>query len=143
MAWTFFNDNLGFPTLDHDATRSEFSLLNLAPPSIAFGVPQLNVAGLTTLGANTFQPQGPRENIYTLADDFSWIRGRHTLKFGFDGRSYRPAAKVQASPNGSFTFANQFTTSPAFPAPAAQSPTCCSDCRSAFAPRNWRRATGG
>ncbi len=93
-------------------TRSEFGLLNLAPPSIAYGVPQLNVAGLTTLGANAFQPQGPRENIYTLADDFTWIRGKQTLKFGFDGRSYRPASKIQASPNGIFTFSNQFTSQP-------------------------------
>ncbi len=111
-AWTFFNDNLGFPTLDHDATQSEFGLLNLAPPSIAFGVPQLLVPGLSTMGSNLFQPQGPRENIYTLADDFSWIRSRHSLKFGFDGRYYRPAAKVQATPNGGFTFANQFTNQP-------------------------------
>lgn len=114
-AWTFFSDNTGFPTLDRDVTRSEFGLLNLSPPSIAFGVPQLNVPGLSTLGANSFQPQGPRENIYTLADDFSWIRGKHNLKFGFDGRYYRPAAKIQATPNGTFTFANQFTNLPGVP----------------------------
>jgi hypothetical protein len=111
-AWTFFNDNLGFPTLDHDATSTEFGLLNLAPPTIAFGVPQLNVTGLSTLGASPFQPQGPRENIYNLADDFTWIKGKHSMKFGFDGRYYRPASKIQATPNGSFTFANQFTNQP-------------------------------
>jgi hypothetical protein len=111
-AWTFFNDNLGFPTLDQDVTRSEFGLLNLSPPSIALGVPQLVVAGLSTLGSNLFQPQGPRENIYSLADDFSWIAGKHSFKFGFDGRGYRPASKVQATPNGGFTFSNQFTSQP-------------------------------
>lgn len=112
LAWTFYNDNLGFPTLDHDVTNSEFGLLNLAPPSTAYGVPQLVVPGLSTMGANLFQPTGPRENIYTLADDFSWVHGKHSLKFGFDGRLYTPASKVQASPNGGFTFANQFTNQP-------------------------------
>jgi hypothetical protein len=111
-AWTFYNDLLGFPTLDHDVTRSEFGLQNLAPPSTAYGIPQLNVPGLSTLGSNMFQPQGPRENIYNVADDFSWILGRHSVKFGFDGRYYRPSQRVQQTPNGAFTFANQFSNQP-------------------------------
>jgi len=111
-AWTFFDDNLTFPTLSQNVTASQFGLLNLNPPGTAFGVPQINVPGLTTIGANPFQPGGQRENIYSIADDYSWTRGQHNFKFGFDGRYYRPASRVQQTPNGIITFANQFTTQP-------------------------------
>lgn len=114
-AWTFYNDLIGFPTVGQDVTRSEFGLRNLAPASTAYGVPQMVVPGLSTIGSNMFQPQGPRENIYNIADDFSWIHGRHNFKFGFDGRYYRPSQRVQQTPNGAFTFANQFTNQPGVP----------------------------
>jgi hypothetical protein len=112
LAWTFFKDFSGFPVTDRNLAAEEFGLLNLTPQSTAFGLPQLNVAGLTTIGANPFQPSGPRENIYSVADDFSWIAGRHSLKFGVDGRYYRPAALVQQTPNGILTFENRFTNQP-------------------------------
>ena len=108
LAWTYYKDYLGFPLASTNLTP-DFGLLNLNPQSNAMGLPQVAVPGLTTIGANAFQPNGPRENIFNFADDFTWIRGRHTWKFGFDGRLYRPAALVQQTPNAIITFANQFT----------------------------------
>lgn len=108
LAWTYYKDYLGFPLAPANLTP-DFGLLNLTPQSDATGLPQVVVPGLTTIGANAFQPNGPRENIYNFADDFTWIHGRQTWKFGFDGRLYRPAALVQQTPNGIITFANQFT----------------------------------
>jgi hypothetical protein len=112
ISWTFFKDRAGFPVAERNLAAEEFGLLNLSPATTAFGLPQLVVAGLTTIGANAFQPNGPRENLYTLADDFSWIAGRHSLKFGFDGRYYRPAALVQQTPNSILTFENRFANQP-------------------------------
>src|SRR4051812_37818723 len=112
LAWTFFDDLLIFPTVDQNVTASQFGLRNLNPPGNANGVPQLIVPGLTTIGANPFQPGGQRENIYSIADDLNWIHGQHNWKFGFDGRYYRPASRVQQTPNGILTFANQFTNQP-------------------------------
>ncbi len=66
VAWTFFDDLLIFPTTPSNVTASQFGLQNLTPPGNALGVPQLNVPGLTILGANPFQPGGQRENIYSL-----------------------------------------------------------------------------
>ena len=108
LAWTYYKDYVGFPLAATNLTP-DFGLLNLNPQSIARGLPQVVVPGLSTIGANAFQPNGPRENIFSFADDFTWIRGRHTWKFGFDGRLYRPAALVQQTPNGIITFANQFS----------------------------------
>lgn len=111
-AWTFFDTTTIFPTTDRNLTQSGFGLLNLNPPSTAYGVPQLVVAGLSTIGSNPFQPGGQRENIYSLADDFNWIHNRHSFKFGFDGRYYRPASRVQQTPNATLTFENRFTNQP-------------------------------
>lgn len=112
LAWTYFKDYGGFPLADRNLAAEEFGMINLTPSSNAYGLPQLNVAGLTTIGANAFQPSGPRENLFSLANDLSWIAGRHSLKFGFDGRLYRPAALVQQTPNAILTFENRFTNQP-------------------------------
>lgn len=112
LGWTFYDNTLTFPLTPSNITQSEFGLLNLNPPGSATGVPQISAVGLSTLGANAFQPQGPREHIYSLADDFSWVAGKHTWKFGFDGRYYRPAGKVQITPNSILTFQNRYTAQP-------------------------------
>lgn len=112
LGWTFFDTTLSFPRSDANVTSSEFGLLNLNPPEIAQGLPRLEVVGLSFIGASPFQPQGPRENLYSLADDFSWVAGKHTIKLGFDGRYYRPAGKVQVTPNSVLTFQNRYTAQP-------------------------------
>jgi len=43
---------------------------------------------------------------------FSWISGKHSIRFGFDGRYYRPAGLVQQTPNSILTFENRFTNQP-------------------------------
>jgi hypothetical protein len=110
--WTYYRNNGGYPLADHNLTAEEFGLLNLNPSTNAFGLPQVMVSGLSTIGANPFQPGGSKDNTYSLADDFSWISGRHSIKFGFDGRYYRPAGLVQQTPNSILTFENRFTNQP-------------------------------
>jgi hypothetical protein len=112
IGWTFYDTTLTFPTADGNPAVTEFGLFNLNPPAFAAGIPRIETIGLSNIGASPFQPQGPREHIYSLADDFSWIAGKHTIKFGFDGRYYRPAGKVQVTPNGILTFQNRYTTQP-------------------------------
>lgn len=111
-AWTYYLIDGGFPLTDRNLTQEEFGLLNLSPSTTAYGLPQLVVPGLTTIGASPFNPNGPKDNVYTLADDFSWIAGKHTIKFGVDGRYYRPAGRVQQTPNSILTFENRFTNQP-------------------------------
>jgi hypothetical protein len=38
------------------------------------------------IGPNTSAPQFTIQNTYQLTDNLSWVKGRHTFKFGFDGR---------------------------------------------------------
>ncbi|HYP08802.1 MAG TPA: TonB-dependent receptor [Bryobacteraceae bacterium] len=39
-----------------------------------------------TIGPNSSYPQGNRNNTFSLVENLNWTTGRHTLKFGYDGR---------------------------------------------------------
>ncbi len=48
--------------------------------------PNINVFELNAqLGPDGNAPQGGIQNQYQLTDNFSWTKGKHSLKFGFDG----------------------------------------------------------
>jgi hypothetical protein len=44
--------------------------------------------GTMDIGPNDNAPQSTIQNLYQLTDNVSWIKGRHSLKFGFDGRKF-------------------------------------------------------
>jgi len=109
LAWTYYKLFDHFPLADRNLAAEEFGLQNINPPASSFGLPFHQVSGLSSIGANRFSPRGTQENIYTLADDLTVIRGKHNLKFGFEGRYYRPALRILATPNGSLVYQNRFT----------------------------------
>ncbi len=48
--------------------------------------PNVNIFELNAqLGPDGNAPQGGIQNQYQLTDNVSWVKGKHTLKFGFDG----------------------------------------------------------
>jgi hypothetical protein len=75
------------------------------------GVPFISVVGGLTIG-NNFEGQLPQTgNTYQVADNFSKIIGKHSLKFGGDFRNQRFDQFLYFNINGSFTF-NSSPTSP-------------------------------
>jgi hypothetical protein len=44
--------------------------------------------GATNLGPDPNAPQSTIQNLYQLTDNVSYIHGKHTFKFGFDGHKY-------------------------------------------------------
>jgi hypothetical protein len=44
--------------------------------------------GFTNLGPDPNAPQFTIQNLYQLTDNVSWVKGKHSFKFGFDGRKY-------------------------------------------------------
>lgn len=112
LAWVRFDVFEGFPVADRNIAVDDFGLQNLNPPSTSFGLPRLQVAGLTNIGAGPFQPRGSEENIYTLANDVDFISGKHNIKFGGEVRYFRPALDILATPNGILDFQTQFTNQP-------------------------------
>jgi hypothetical protein len=44
--------------------------------------------GFIDIGPDDNAPQSTVQNLYQLTDNLSWVKGRHSLKFGFDGRKF-------------------------------------------------------
>ena len=75
-------------------------------------LPTFLIAGYQQLGspANTATTFGT--SVTEIADTLTWMRGRHTVKAGFDWRWVRLNVLQPPSPTGSFTFSNLFTDLP-------------------------------
>ena len=73
-------------------------------------MPQLTIAGINTgssaytLGVSSTFPQGRIANNYVIQDTMSWIRGRHTLRFGFDLLEQRSKQFAPIPLRGRLTF---------------------------------------
>ena len=65
----FTTGNFTFPGLD-------------AFPNLSYDELGLNI------GPDPNAPQYSYQNLYTLGDNLTWAKGRHTLKFGVEGRKY-------------------------------------------------------
>jgi outer membrane receptor protein involved in Fe transport len=76
---------------------------------IATGLANISVSGFFDLG-DAQQPFVERLNeVFQFANDFTWVRGRHQMKFGFDMRREHMVIAFVNRPNGDFTFANTHT----------------------------------
>ncbi|MBZ5554826.1 MAG: carboxypeptidase-like regulatory domain-containing protein [Acidobacteriia bacterium] len=68
------------------------------------GLPVITVSGLFTLGFSTNGPQPRIDQTYQVTDNLSWVKGKHTLKFGFDMRRAQVYNPFNNSNSGSFGF---------------------------------------
>jgi hypothetical protein len=76
--------------------------INPDDPKVA-GLPMLTLAQLSfTFGART--PTNEFNNVYQVADNWSHVVGRHTLKFGGDFRYLQFNVRDDVTTNGDFTF---------------------------------------
>jgi hypothetical protein len=100
-------------------TRLNFNTVNpqkvVQPASVGFtnifsqissgaSYPFISLTGYFNLGFSTNGPQPRKDQTYQLTDNFSWIKGRHSLKFGYDGRKFQVWNPFAARNNGSFSF---------------------------------------
>jgi len=91
----------------------ELGIRNLAGSTdpIDFGVPNVNIAGYNSPG-NGGITQGSIENIYTLANNLSWVKSNHTIKFGVEGQNRRYFHLTEVPPRGAFDFNGQYSRVP-------------------------------
>ena len=64
----------------------------------------IDVAGLSLLGNSAVIPLGNFSTVYQLQDQVSFIRGRHTLKFGAEFRRIQSNGPLDFGVNGIYTF---------------------------------------
>jgi len=95
-----------------NVAEMQFGFHNLPDQPQYYGLPDITVAGLNPLGnANGGnRPESGKNNIYQFVDNLTWIRGRQTIKTGFDIRHqiYKGQTSV---PRGHPDFNGQFSNS--------------------------------
>ena len=68
------------------------------------GLPNVAIAGYATLGGATNLPQGRITNTYELFVNASKVSGKHSIKFGYDGRREETRRFLDGNSRGAITF---------------------------------------
>jgi hypothetical protein len=80
---------LGFNRQYQNFTVGDFNFPGTENPDGSPNFPNLSFDELgLNLGPDPNAPQYSYQNIYTAADNLTWTKGRHSLKFGIEGRKY-------------------------------------------------------
>jgi len=126
VSWTHvFNDHM-VNELRAGYTRLNFNTVNpvkaVQPSSFGFavnpqdpagaGVPVINITGYFSLGFSTNGPQPRIDQTEQATDNFSFTKGHHTVKIGFDTRLFRVDSQFYFNNEGTYSFggAGAFTT---------------------------------
>jgi hypothetical protein len=74
---------------DFRASYSRLNGPNLTVPSAFSNFPNVEIDEFgSNVGPFSLAPQGYTQNIYQLSDNLTYVRGRHTIKFGAEARKY-------------------------------------------------------
>jgi hypothetical protein len=111
--------NAGFTRFNNDATHFSrgFDVTSLGLPSYIAGAsndtgifPTLNPGGYTSLGPpRNFGFYHNNQDVFSLNQDLSLLRGAHSIKLGANERVYRKYNYRPDDPAGNFTFSRGFT----------------------------------
>ncbi len=77
-----------------------------------FGMSLVSVAGFSPIGDENTSPEHGTTNTYQIADNATWIRGRHMIKFGEDIRWLQENAFRDVESRGFLNFDGVYTGNP-------------------------------
>jgi hypothetical protein len=66
--------------------------------------PQVTITGFDTFGESNIIPQGRLQNTFQYGDTLSWVRGKHSFKFGGDVLRYQAYSFFDSNIRGTLTF---------------------------------------
>ncbi|HUS07299.1 MAG TPA: TonB-dependent receptor [Bryobacteraceae bacterium] len=103
--------------LTQDATLQKAEIVKGSiDPSVGSGIPSFNVTNYAGIGArpNNFDnvPVAKASYVYNFSDNFSWVRGKQTIKTGVDVQYIDVPTFATLNGRGSFGFTGVFTQNP-------------------------------
>jgi Carboxypeptidase regulatory-like domain/TonB dependent receptor-like, beta-barrel/TonB-dependent Receptor Plug Domain len=100
-------------SLDGRNWVADIGMKNLAGGTdpIDYGRPGFTMTGFTGNGEGGIT-QGATENIFSISNATSWVKGRHNVRFGIQAQFRKYDQLTEVPPRGGFTFNGQFTGSP-------------------------------
>jgi len=107
FGYTRFNFAAVYPQTPITPSSYGFTGINVQNAAGA-GLPVMNVGGAGqtsfTLGFSTNGPQPRLDQTYQLDDNFSYVMGRHILKFGYNGRRFHVTNPFYFELDGTYGF---------------------------------------
>jgi Carboxypeptidase regulatory-like domain/TonB dependent receptor len=104
-----FNENVS-AQLDYPGVPFEPGTFNGGLPALTF-----SDGSAPELGSSGFLPSIEKQNSYVFTDNFTWIKGRHSLKFGTEIRFEQFTIFQPSASRGTADFSTGFTDNPAAP----------------------------
>jgi hypothetical protein len=102
-AWSISNSVIN----DFRTSYSRLNGPNLIVPGPFSNFPNVEVDELgSNLGPNGLAPQGYAQNVYQWVDNISYIRGKHTFKFGVEARKYIAPTNTLPRARGEWDYAS-------------------------------------
>jgi hypothetical protein len=88
-------------------------------PIVAGGLPSVGISGFTGFGRQSTNPQWQNPSLLDPKANFTWVKGSHTMKFGYEYEHIWMAVNDNNPLYGSWSYSGGYST-----CTAAFSPTC-------------------
>lgn len=98
-----FENGVGYKPGTNYASQEGLKFVTGLTDPTQYGRANVTITGFTNTFDNVTN-QGGNENIISLGDSLSMVKGRHTLKFGFQFQNRRVILLADNNATGSFTF---------------------------------------
>jgi hypothetical protein len=95
-----------------NVAATEFGIKTVNPEPFAYGPPGISISTFQRAGVPDWQPTGADDSNLQVNEQFSWNKGRHSMKFGTDLRWLSWFDLGWAIQNGTYTFNGQYTSNP-------------------------------
>jgi hypothetical protein len=91
--------------------QNAFSIpgLQTVPAGIAGGLPQVSITNFTTFGRQSTNPQWQNPALLDPKVNFTWVKGKHSLKFGYEYEHIWMAVNDNNPLYGSWTYSGGFS----------------------------------
>jgi len=97
-------------------------------PVVAGGLPSTSVSGgFTAFGRQSTNPQWQYPSLLDPKVNFSWVKGKHSLKFGYEYEHIWMQVQDSNPLYGSFTYGKGYSACPATAGAACNNPTAAAD----------------
>ncbi len=97
-------------------------------PTVAGGLPSTSVTGgFTAFGRQSTNPQWQYPSLLDPKVNFSWVKGNHSLKFGYEYEHVWMQVQDSNPLFGSFSYAKGYSACPASAGTACNNPTAAAD----------------
>ncbi len=82
------------------------------PAALAGGLPQVSITNFTTFGRQSTNPQWQNPSLLDPKVNYTWVKGKHSFKFGYEYEQIWMAVNDNNPLYGSWTYGGGYSTCP-------------------------------